>query len=630
MTPESVRCWTMDEIGTLSERSFRAPIDWAGREFTLTVWFRPDRLTGKQVVVRLNRPEEIGWTLALDDGRLAAEFGTGEDIISRADGPPVPSGRWTFAALIADAGLRSFRVTDGQHLAKARLDAQSHGPSLREIIVGGFTDPAGGHYDHTFGRNGSGLADAVCLFDHALSDDELAARSQVTGESPAVQLVWDVERKSVPCDVHFQAVHAHSVRSFVWDFGDGMGGVGRDVTHRFAWAGDYTVRLVAIGDGHLEAVADAVVSLSGPADTLRRIPVFSNGSEGYACYRIPSIVCVANGDLLALAEGRRDSCSDSTPVIHIVSKRSRDNGETWEPLEIVACHDAGALMNASPVVDTARGTGRVVLLYNRMTANEWALSRGEGRNQTFCLVSDDSGETWSVPRDISEQIGSVNWRIQRPALGHAVQRADGRIIHASTITQGASTVFDSRNVLIWSDDRGESWHRAEPCPIVGLNEASAVVLDDDGVLINSRAYIGGKPAGRRALTMARFTPDDDVVYGETIYDSALVDSAVQASTLRVGTRHGTAVLFANPAHPEARRRLTIRASFDGCATWPVAREVDGGPSSYSDMVLQVDGYVGVLYERGNQGGIVYVRCALDWLLEDPKPEVDAVEQGGVT
>ena len=57
---------------------------------------------------------------------------------------------------------------------------------------------------------------------------------------------------------------------------------------------------------------------------------------------------------------------------------------------------------------------------------------------------------------------------------------------------------------VWrSDDLGESWHHAPPCPVIGLNEAAAVVLSDGSVLINSRAYSNEQPAGRRALTRAR-------------------------------------------------------------------------------------------------------------------------------
>lgn len=602
--------WTIDEIGTLDEASFRTRLDARPHSFTITAWLYPVRSAGRQVVVRLNAPEAPGWSLVLDGGQLSAEFGTAESAAARVDGQAVAFERWVFAALTMDSATGTIRLTAGATHALVRIDSAGVTPTL--LIVGGYTDPAGGHYDHTFGRGGTGWADDVRLYDRVLAEDDLAELAAVSGEPPVVQIVWRADGEA-PCDVYFEAVGSADARAIVWDFGDGSSAIGRIIVHRFAYAGEYSVRAVAIGAGYQQTVAQAAVILAGAADPLRRVPVFVNGAEEHACYRIPSIVCAANGDLLAFAEGRRDSCSDSTPVIRIVCKRSTDNGATWGPLHIVArhTHDGGeyALMNASPVVDTARKTGRVILLYNLMTADEWALARGEGRNHTYCIISEDHGATWSAPRDISDEIGRPEWRIQRPMLGHAVQRSDGRIIHVSTITIGDSSVFDSQNVLIWSDDLGRTWRHAEPCWTIGLNEATGAVLDDGAVLINSRAYIVGEPAGRRAQVQARFLPDGRVLYFPVKYHNTLIDSAVQASMLKLDTR----LLFCNPAHPTARRRLTVRVSTDNGHHWPASREIDPGPASYSDLVQQADGKIGVLYERGNQGGIAYVNFDLDEL-----------------
>ncbi|MBK9123685.1 MAG: exo-alpha-sialidase [Chloroflexi bacterium] len=606
--------WLIDEIGTLDETSYRAGLGTWPRSFTLTAWMYPVRSAGRQVVIRLNAPDVPGWSMVLDGGRLSAEFGTAETVAARVDGPRVDMVQWTFTALTMDAAAGTMQLTVGAVHAEAQVDTAAVSPNL--LIVGGYTDAAGGHYDHTFGRGGTGWVDDVCMYDRVMDAGELAALAVVGGSAPTARIEFRPDGDA-PCDVHFEAAGAVAARGVMWDFGDGTSAVGRKVAHRYAYAGSYDVRATVIGTGHQQAVAHATVTLAGAADPLTRVPVFINGTEGHACYRIPSIVRAANGDLLAFAEGRRDSCSDSTPVIRIVGKRSTDNGATWGPLQIVARHtfDGGehALMNASPVVDMAGGTGRVILLYNLMTANEWALARGEGRNHTYCIVSDDHGVTWSLPRDISDQIGRPEWRIQRPTLGHAVQRADGRILHASTITVGDSSVFDSQNVLVWSDDLGETWRHADPCPTIGLNEATAAVLDGGTVLINCRAYLNGQPVGLRALTRAMFESDDSVQYGETVYHPLLIDSAVQASILKVGSY----LLFSNPAHPKARRRLAVHVSADGGHVWLLGRVIDAGPAAYSDLVQQADDKVGVLYERGNQGGIVYVNFDLDWLVRDP-------------
>lgn len=606
--------WGINEIGTLDEHNFRASLHLTLRSFTLTTWFYPACLAGRQVVIRLNQPDTPGWNLILEEGRLLAEYGSVEKALTRVEGPEINPDRWNFAALIADTARRTLCIANGQQKFSGAVESVS-AANLHELIVGGYTDPAGGHYDHTFGRDQTGLVSEVRLFTRALTSGEIAELAEISGEAPTAQITAHGGREA-PCNIHFSAGGPDGAYAAIWDFGDGASGIGHEVAHHYAHSGSYRVRLAAIGAGHQQAVSEMSLSLTGASSELQPVPVFVNGSEGYACYRIPAIIRTASGELLAFAEGRRDSCSDSTPVIHIVSKRSVDNGATWGQLQRVAQHGEQALMNPSPVVDTARGTGRIVLLYNAMTTNEWALARGEGLSLTFCIISEDHGATWSAPRDISAQIrGDHDWRIQRPTLGHAIQRADGRIIHASTITEGSASIFESQNVLIWSDDLGSTWHHAQPCPIAGLNEATAAVLADGTVLINSRAYIDGRPAGHRALTRAHFAADGTVDYGGTIYHPALVDSAVQASTLNIETAYGAAILFSNPAHPAARRRLTVRASFDEGITWPVAREIDGGPAAYSDLVLQADGIAGVLYERGNQGGIVYVRFALDWLAE---------------
>ena len=69
----------------------------------------------------------------------------------------------------------------------------------------------------------------------------------------------------------------------------------------------------------------------------RRIEVYKAGDLGYECFRIPSLLFTSKGTLLAFAEGRGQhskSCADSGDV-HIVLRRSTDNGNTWSDLVIV-------------------------------------------------------------------------------------------------------------------------------------------------------------------------------------------------------------------------------------------------------------------------------------------------------
>ncbi len=275
-------------------------------------------------------------------------------------------------------------------------------------------------------------------------------------------------------------------------------------------------------------------------------------------------------------------------------------------------------------MDTVGGTGRIVVLFNKIEHSEWELARGIGTSRIYCVYSDDNGVTWRGERDITPSVHrsqNADWRVQRPTLGHAIQLTGlatrGRLFYAGTMTQGDRSVFESQNYTFWSDDMGETWTIGGVIPRIGLNEASAVERENGDVMINSRGYRYRQSLGRRAITIGTFDADGQITFEETYLDEALVDPAVQASTIRY-TRRGAGqsrnrILFSNPAHPRARRNMTVRLSYDEGRTWPVSKTIDSGPAAYSDLVIQDDMRIGLLYERGNQGGIHYVNFTLDWL-----------------
>jgi sialidase-1 len=522
------------------------------------------------------------------------------------------------------------------------------------------------------------MLDDLRVYLRALAEDELArlgarpdgVSAGAAGSRAAATITWSPHAAAAPVRLRFAAEvatggpalneSAADGTKYLWTWPDGTRSVGSVVERAFAYGGVYRVHLDVIGEDHAEATAETVVELEGPLDPLRLTPVFRSGEGEYAAFRIPSIVCAANGNLVAFAEGRVQSASDSAATIHIVCKVSADNGRTWGPLGVVARNVVAgveyAAMNPSPVVDTQCGTGRIVLLFKKLECSEWEIARGHGLMRTFCVCSDDHGQTWWGERDITAQVhrpylpalqerypyaaqaenAPHDWRIQVPTLGHAIQLEGpglppalrGRILHIGSRTHGNSSVFASMNYAFWSDDLGENWEigptiavRDDGMPAVGLNEATVVELPGGQVLVNSRNYREGAPVRRRAVTRGTFTSDGQLVFGPAGDDAALIEPPVQASLLRLcwaeqapGDQRSR-ILFANPAHPFARVNLTVRVSYDEGATWPISRVIDRGPSAYSDLVVQADGEIGLLYERGNAGGIFYATFPLDWLEE---------------
>ena len=53
--------------------------------------------------------------------------------------------------------------------------------------------------------------------------------------------------------------------------------------------------------------------------------VFKSGTDGHKSYRIPAIISLSNGDLLAFAEGRVNNSGDFGDI-NLVMKRSIDKG----------------------------------------------------------------------------------------------------------------------------------------------------------------------------------------------------------------------------------------------------------------------------------------------------------------
>lgn len=78
--------------------------------------------------------------------------------------------------------------------------------------------------------------------------------------------------------------------------------------------------------------------------------VFEGGKEGHANYRIPAIISLPNGDLVAFAEGRVNG-SDDFGDVNLVMKNSHNGGHTWSPLQTLVDYDTLQAGNPAPVVD---------------------------------------------------------------------------------------------------------------------------------------------------------------------------------------------------------------------------------------------------------------------------------------
>lgn len=360
--------------------------------------------------------------------------------------------------------------------------------------------------------------------------------------------------------------------------------------------------------------------------------IYQNGQEGYACFRIPAIIKAENGDLLAFAEGRTYGCNDYGDV-DIVLKVSQDNGQTWSDLRVVADNGLFQSGNPAPVLDrydSNHPDGRIFLLYNNGIASEHDTRNGKGLRTILYITSSDNGLSWSEPINITTQVhkplrpninkkynNKADWRSYANTPGHAIQlqkgKYAGRIFvpanHSEGIPQEGFNEY--RAHAYFSDNHGLSWELSQSIDIPSSNESIAVELRDGRVMQNMR-----QQNGTMRQRLVAISEDGGESWDETYFDSTLISPVCQASIIDFDLPSGhKAILFSNPENETSRKKMTVKVSFDDGKSWPIKRLIRAGESAYSDLVIQQDSMIGLLYEHGNDGGIHYARMNMEWLLD---------------
>ena len=347
------------------------------------------------------------------------------------------------------------------------------------------------------------------------------------------------------------------------------------------------------------AEADALSAVSEPYFDSQ--PIFEAGRDNYRCYRIPAIAVAPQGAILAAAAGRYNGHGDWSNT-DLMLRRSTDGGQSWEPQQILVNDGVNTVDNPCFIVDSRRG--EVHLMYQI------------GYARAYLKTSRDDGVTWSPPREITAAFDEFRtrdgypWEVIAMGPGHGITLRSGRLavpVWLATDKRHRPSICST----IYSDDQGQTWHAGEvivettdetPNP----SETQLVELSNGDVLANVRNE------SKRHRRLFSVSEDGATGWSKPEFQEALYEPICMGGNAAITDADGntTALLYSYPnSGPGSgatgkegnreRRNLTVRLSNDDGKTWPASRVVDPGPSGYSDLAVDREGTIYLLYEAQN-------------------------------
>lgn len=358
--------------------------------------------------------------------------------------------------------------------------------------------------------------------------------------------------------------------------------------------------------------------------------------------RIPGLATTNKGTLIALFDARYENGRDLQGHMDIGIHRSEDNGDTWEPIQIVmdmgewgglpekfnGVSDACILVdkNSDAIYIAGLWMHGVINAEGRWVedldeqSNEWnhqwrtkGSQPGFGMKQTsqFLIVkSTDDGKTWSDPMNITEMGKKEEWWLWAPAPGQGITLKDGTLVFP---TQGRDKTGEAFSNITYSKDGGKTWKSSKPAVNESTTECMAVELSDGSIMLNMRANSNkGRTddSNGRAIAVTKDLGENWSVHPTS--HRVLIEPVCMASIIRhdykAGSKHKSVLLFSNPASKTKRHNMTIKHSYDDGMQWSGADSSllldEFNSRGYSCLTSTDNETIGILYES-SQADMVF-------------------------
>ena len=371
------------------------------------------------------------------------------------------------------------------------------------------------------------------------------------------------------------------------------------------------------------ALTDAQIKRLAGAAPLPTRALFDTGYHGALSYRIPSLLTLDSGVILAGADQRVSIPNDAPNDINLVMRRSLDGGATWEEMRTLLSLPGTGALGAS-LIDSVlvqdRSSGRVICLVDQFPGGIGQPNAVVGTGfdaQGRRMLHNRAGELFAVELDGTVVTASgepTDYRVILGADATTGARAgdvllDGEAagsIYLAYEQAPEDCLFQHRSshlLMITSDDEGATW--SEPIDItaqvkadwmcfLGTGPGNAIQLTgaEYAGRILVPVYYSHEAGGTGYLSCAAIYSDDGgatwtlsaspndgrEVLGSVVSSRDLADerASLYESVLVEGA-DGAVHVWARNQHPSGR--VAHAVSRDGGATW--------GEVDYSDQLTEI-------------------------------------------
>ena len=239
--------------------------------------------------------------------------------------------------------------------------------------------------------------------------------------------------------------------------------------------------------------------------------------------------------------------------------------------------------------------------------------------------SDDDGQTWSAPRDITPGIRQdwMKFLGTGPGTGIVLRTGEhkGRILVPAYTTNNISHLGGSQSSrLIYSDDHGVTWHAGEAPndnrPVgnkiihsSNMNNGGAQNTESTVLQLNNgdvKLFMRGLTGDLQVAT----SKDGGVTWEKTIKRYPEVkDAYVQMSAIHTMHNGKEYIILSNAAGPGRERKDGLvhlaRVEENGELTWLKHNPIQNGEFAYNSLQELGNGEYGLLYEHRENGQNYY-------------------------